>query len=60
MIYKINKTGLKGSVNFFSVDYRSINLIQNGGVKERGGGGGGPKKAPFYKRKNYPPKLSDF
>ena len=38
MIYKINKTGLKGSVNFFSVDYRSINPIQNGGGKERGGG----------------------
>ena len=56
MIYKINKTGLKGSVNFFSVDYRSINPIQNGGGKERGGS----KKAPFYKRKNYPPKLSDF
>ena len=59
MIYKINKTGLKGSVNFFSVDYRSINPIQNGGGKERGRGGGS-KKAPFYKRKNYPPKLSDF
>ena len=44
MIYKINKTGLKGSVNFFSVDYRSINPIQNGGGKERGGGG--PKKPP--------------
>ena len=58
MICKINKTGLKGSVNFFSVDYRSINPIQNGGGKERGGGGA--KKAPFYKRKNYPPKLSDF
>ena len=59
MIYKINKTGLKGSVNFFSVDYRSINPIQNGGGKERGEGGVS-KKAPFYKRKNYPPKLSDF
>ena len=46
MIYRINKTGLKGSVNFFSVDYRSINPIQNGGVKEKGGGAGVQKKPP--------------
>ena len=46
MIYKINKTGLKGSVNFFSVDYRSINPIQNGGGKEKGGVGGF-QKSPF-------------